>query len=332
MLKKFLALLTAVIMISVTAIPAAAAFEPDKDSALTKYYSFEGTIGDAMTLFKDQPDRTPHLDTAGGNIKYSDGIYGQGFDFDGETGLFLGNDIVTGNNYTIAMWFNAREVMAWTSVFHARYLDGDDEQGNDEFWMCIRPRTDLDANPDRNMMFWTCGSGLYDYWFDGVSSVNVQADTWYHVALTVAGEDIVFYVDGEISFDTRTTDANYTNNIYNVFDAMKDASPKRFYLGLNEMQDWPFRGTMDEFYSFNRTLSQAEITELMNYNPAAAASADVPEAPGEAAHETPAPAALTPSPVTPAPQTGDDAAVFIIIAAVVLAAFAVSAKKTKKLI
>ena len=331
MFKKIFAVLAVIVLISAVTVPAAA-FEPNNDPALARYHGFEGDIGEATTLFKDEPVRTPHLNTAGGNINYSAGVYGQGFNFDGVTGLYLGNDVVTGDNFTIAMWFNADEIQPWTSVFHARFLDGDDESGEDEVWMCIRPRTDLDANPERNMMFWTVGGGFYDYWFDGVSSVNIQPERWYHVAVTMAGEDIVFYVDGEISFDTKTADFNFTSNIENVAEAMRDLKNKRFYLGLNEMQDWPFKGTVDEFYAFNRALSQDEVKTLMSYDSTAAVSAEVsaPESASPVAPAAPtAPAAPAPAPTSAsAPETSDDFAL-VIFALFAAAALTVVIKKAK---
>jgi hypothetical protein len=330
MLKKISAILVAAVLMAVMAVPALA-FVPDQDPALSLYLGFEGNIGNATTLFKDEPVRTPHLNTPGGNINFSEGKVGQGFNFDGETGLYLGNDIVTGNNFTISMWFNAREVMSWVSVFHARFLDGDDESGEDEFWMCIRPRTELGANPEHNMMFWTCGGGYYDYWFDGVTTVHVEDNRWYHVALTVAGEDIVMYVDGENTFDTRTSDAHFTSSIDNLVDAMRSTSGRRFYLGINEFQDWPFRGTIDEFYAFNRTLSQDEVKTLMNYNPLTAAPAEDLGVGGGDAADVPAivapvaPVAAVAAPV-PAPET-NDGMIFFIIFTVAAAALVKKAKK-----
>jgi hypothetical protein len=148
------------------------------------------------------------------------------------------------------------------------------------------------------MQFWTCGAGEFNYWFDGVTTTHVEPERWYHVAVTVAGEDIIVYTDGEITFDTRTADFNFTSDIYQVAYTMRETSNRRFYLGLNEFQDWPFKGTIDEFYAFNRALSQNEIKLLMNYEPVSEAAVEPADSPAPSAD---APAA---APVT-APQTGD---------------------------
>jgi len=320
MLRKVLVLVLTVIMISAMAIPALAAFEPDKDPALTKYYSFEDTIGDAKLLGKEATDFGFY---DGGTINYTDGVHGKAFYFDGKTGLEIGKDVVKGTNFTIALWMNPEAITPWTAAFFARrFEEGDFAQ----YWLSIAPRTDLDANPDRKMMFWTCGQEDYSYWFDGVTTIAPELNKWLHVAVTLSGEDIVVYGDGQIIFDTRTTDANYTNNIYALTDAWT-LGGATFYIGANEFADAAFQGKIDEVYTFNRALSQSEIVELMNYNPNPAAPEETPDdtAPEQPAVETP-PAVNNP----PAATTGDISMIFVVIAVLGAATVAFTVSKKRK--
>ena len=258
MAKKFVAFV-ALIIFTVTTAASDAAYNPDKDPALTRYYSFDGTIGDATPLSK--PDMESEL-SPGGTVRYADGVHGRALYLDGTVALDIGDDVMSGDGFTVAFWMAPEAVTPWSAAFFARRSGG-----RPAFWLSIAPRTDLDSNPGRHMMLWSCGEGDHAYWFDGVTSVSPEAGKWLHVAVTYDRGEVVVYADGEIVFDTKTA-TGYTNDMGRFMKAM-GLGGARCYIGANEFGDAPYRGRIDEFYAFSRALGQDEVKALMGYDNAA---------------------------------------------------------------
>lgn len=81
---------------------------------------------------------------------------------------------------------------------------------------------------------------------------NVLNNTWYHVAISAAGANWSYYVNG-----ARVISKNYGYTIANF------SSDYSFFLGgTNYGNDW--NGTIDEFKIYNYALSGSEISELYN--------------------------------------------------------------------
>ena len=290
--KRFTAIFLIAVFLTIAAAVPAMAFEPDKDPALKSYFSFDGTLGGAKVIdgLLNNYEGVDGL----GKEAYAEGVHGQAFYFDGNTGLSLGTGLVKGNNFTIALWINPEVLTSHTTTFFAA------DPNNAPAWMSIVPYSWANE-----VLVWSnVESNAGFVWFDGFADKIVDPGEWVHIAVTVDGDNLSIYTNGKLVKDDRTTD--FDDRVKNVALALSGGEAN-FFLGANNW-DPPFVGKIDDVYTFNRTLSEAEIAELMNYVPSNEAPAEeipVEEPKPEAGGNEPAPIAPPPVVSPPAVQTGD---------------------------
>lgn len=114
-----------------------------------------------------------------------------------------------------------------------------------------------------------CGGDQYNYWtsnflriaYDGEYDNSAWTPTqgqWYHVVISAHGSNKTLYVDGVFEFE-------YANSgTWDLQCYMENAANRAFSLGAEEDFGNDWHGYLDEFGIWNRTLTQAEITQLYN--------------------------------------------------------------------
>ncbi len=102
------------------------------------------------------------------------------------------------------------------------------------------------------------GRGDGDSWFDGGEAADVVPDTdeWHHFAFTISSDYAAVYIDGEtVREGPLDGGVDWTG-----CDILSIMSGEPRFIGWDHFSD---QGLMDELRIFNRSLSQAEIQEII---------------------------------------------------------------------
>jgi arabinan endo-1,5-alpha-L-arabinosidase len=201
---------------------------------LVAHYSFDGNLHDRTSQFGVGKVVGNQINSPGGNITYTDGLFGQAAYFDGSSGIHLPNGLISSNAYTVSLWLNPEELTNFTTTFFgARDMDN---------WVSFL----AGGHPwsDDRAMVW---SGTT--WYDATTSKNLTKNEWTHVAFTVENGRIKIFINGEESFNNT--------GFPNVFTTTNAT----FSLAVN-WWDTPFKGMMDELKIYERALTTEEITNL----------------------------------------------------------------------
>ncbi len=102
------------------------------------------------------------------------------------------------------------------------------------------------------------GNGTADTWFDGGTAADVDPTTgaWNHFAFTISGTECVVYINGVVAKQGAFTGIDWTG-----CDVMSIMSGAPRFTGWNHFSDLSL---MDELHIFNKALTQAEVTAVMN--------------------------------------------------------------------
>lgn len=189
---------------------------------------FNGSLTDSFTREAGRLTGDRFSLIGSGNENYRDGYVvdetgslGEAFYFDGQTGIRLPENLITGNTYTISMWINPEEVLPYTTLFF-----GDDYAGS---WQSII--LSHGGNP-RSFLWSTQPVDQYHdaYLADGI----LPTHTWTHLAITVDDGLIRTYVNGVKYHESD-----------NYFDIYGDAVNSGIALAVNHW-DVPYKGLMDD--------------------------------------------------------------------------------------
>ena len=148
-------------------------------------------------------------------------------------GLYLGNNIITGDTYTISFWANPHMITDWTAMFFA---------GNHPNHLSIVPRngggsTNAFLVPGHQ---WHFNTGV------------IPIREWTHIAFTADGDVSRFYINGQLA-DTVT----------NPVDIFTGGPLSQFFLGVTLFDDPAFVGYIDDLFILPETaLSVGEIRDL----------------------------------------------------------------------
>ena len=159
------------------------------------------------------------------NVSYNSGRKGSDFVFNG-TNSYVNTTLYTNNNnLTYSLW-----------VYPLNPLVG---------------YQDLIENPSGDQLVLQAGSGKPYFQSSGsfVSTTPLTANSWNYVAVTIAGNNVIFYrngiADGSGSVSGRTGALN------------------NYRIGGSSVS---FNGSMDEIMIYNRTLSASEVKSIYENN------------------------------------------------------------------
>jgi hypothetical protein len=247
--------------------PTPPSFKPKMDSSLSTYYGFEDNVnavakGDAIGNSTSVLDNSRNINSTS-TIQYlSHQNYGKAVYFDQTYGLGLGKNIVAGNQFTISFWFKPDVVVPYRSLFSA--------YGTGTFpWDGLYYDNFMNLCPggSSNSFQWRMVGGP-SWYFNYIADapVTISANVWSHVAIVGNVDTYSMYIDGVKVFDkTNETAQEIANGPRFINSWAKNTVD--FFLGISTHgADAPFNGAIDEFYSFNRSLSNEEIIFLKNYD------------------------------------------------------------------
>ncbi|GHV32579.1 hypothetical protein FACS18949_03940 [Clostridia bacterium] len=230
-MKKILAIAITLSMLVLCAVPALAA-APSGGT----YFPLDD-IG-TLTTTGDRADK------AGGNITFAEGKVGKAAVFDGYSGINLGNDLIKGKDYTVALWVKLDSKSSdWTPTF-VGLPDAD-------HFLSIIP-----SNGDGNFGAWQHNAGSDPEWSDSYVE-PLKLGAWTHIAVTASGGTLTIYKNGKAA--AIVTDTGINQGV--AFDIFGNGGA--FFLGTNYW-DAPFKGAIDEVYVYNKALSAAQIGDIFN--------------------------------------------------------------------
>lgn len=208
------------------------------------YYSFDDDSGDTVTDVSGNDNHGTLVGTAGWS---SEGRYGKALLLPGTEGYVrLPNNVIQDmTSMTVACWVNCATNELWSRVFDFAgtkgfmylTLNSGDPEGHTRFSIYA-------GNPQAEPIL-TC------------PVEEVPINTWIHIAVTVSPEEYCFYINGENKATLSTTHLPMDIGV----DEMNAN-----YLGKSQFADPYFNGLIDEFYLFNRELSEEEIVALSEFN------------------------------------------------------------------
>ncbi|MCP3740759.1 LamG-like jellyroll fold domain-containing protein [Rossellomorea sp. BNER] len=209
---------------------------PKDKKELTAHYSFEGDLTDSTGNFGKGTLTGNRIDNTGGSISYQEGKVGQAAVFDGNSGVRLPDNLITGTSYSVSLWLNPSRLTGHTtSFFGAR---------DSSHWVSLLPGG---FPGDSNAVIWSGGSSFTD----ANTGIQLPTKEWTHLAFTVDDGEITVYVDGE-----EVLNETGFNNVFTT-------SNSQFSLGVN-WWDAPYQGLMDELFIYKGTLSAEEVEDLAN--------------------------------------------------------------------
>lgn len=206
---------------------------PEIKVGLKAHYAFEGNLEDSTGQQAAGRPTGDRIDNTGGEITYAEGVIGQAAVFDGQSGVRLPNGLILGDEYTVSLWIQPKDLTLFTTTFF-----GARDSNN---WVSIVP---MGPAGDQTMV-WSGSSR----WYDAATGLTVDTDEWTHLAFSVEEGTVRVYVDGEEKFSG--TD----------FPDIFTTSSASFSLGVN-WWDPPYQGLIDELRIYDGVLSAEEIAEL----------------------------------------------------------------------
>jgi hypothetical protein len=205
-------------------------------SGLVAAYGFEESSGSTVV------DGSPYGNT--GTIvnatRTTAGKYGQGLSFNGTTAYVRVPDAASldlGSSGTIAVWMLQTAALPHAGLVHK----GERSDFADEAYSFQHDGTTRRLRAYLNSATATVS-------ITGATALPLSA--WRHVALTWDAAGQRLYVDGVLD-NTRTGGLSVTN------------SAGALFIGAQYPNGYPFQGTLDEVQIYNRTLTQAEIQQIM---------------------------------------------------------------------
>ena len=187
-----------------------------------------------------------------GTLTYDDGVKGQAAFFDNpvpptpethvapETYVIVPFSSVSNfiANISVAMFVKAADV-DWFMTFASLTLSGRDPTMQFEFG------GSQDAPYTEKIIV---ALGMPTRWTHLISDVSYVADTWYHVAVTINNKYCQLFVNGRLS-DTKNVTS--TTGTYD-----------HFLLGSSGDFARGYKGPIDDFRVYDRTLSNKEVLKL----------------------------------------------------------------------
>jgi CSLREA domain-containing protein len=216
----------------VTVVPATCYAAP---SGMAAWYSAENHANDIYGTYNGTPQ---------GGATFAPGKVGQAFSLNGVDGYILVPDpgnggLNIGHDLTIDAWINPTALGSQMQIVNKRSANGDDVYFN----LYLQPDGHL-AWADKDEIGFT----VYE------TTASVQAGVYSHVAVTIQGFAITFYINGIAvnSFPYTTT------HVINDGPLTIGITP------INASLFYPFAGAIDEVELFSRTLTGTEINGIYN--------------------------------------------------------------------
>ena len=199
------------------------------DSTLLAHYAFEGNLNDNSSYNR-------HLTDVGSNITYSaadnqSNKSGRAAWFNGSNTLAYTDNITLGDNFTVAFWTKPDS----TGMGHGySALSSGDDIDNNKF--------QIDYVPDNQIRFISSGGSI---------TTDLTNNQWNHIVITKSDN----------STDDKTV-RMYTGGSLRDDESGVTTRWEKIKIGKNRRQGGHWKGYIDEFKLYNRTLSTQEVLDL----------------------------------------------------------------------
>jgi len=199
------------------------------DSTLLAHYAFEGNLNDNSSYNR-------HLTDVGSNITYSaadnqSNKSGRAAWFNGINTLASTDNITLGDNFTVAFW--TKPDSTGMSIGYSALSSGDDIDNN---------KFQIDYIPDNQIRFVNSGGSI---------TTDLTNNQWNHIVITKTdgnGEN------NKVSMYTGGVERDNESGVTTYWDKIK--------IGKNRRESGHWKGYIDEFKIYNRTLSTQEVLDL----------------------------------------------------------------------
>lgn len=218
------------------------------DSNLVAWYKFNESSGtnalDSVRAYNGSYDNTPTLNVA---AKIGTGMQTSGSNVVGMSKADFGNGLTTTNAYSVTMWINATNINT-DEYFH---ILGD---------AVATSRAMRVSNAETTKKISVRGTGGT---CDNYGTTVISENVWHFIVLTFDGTKVNVTMDGVQAF--TCTDAK-------DLGAAPDISVGKWF----STGTLGFKGIIDEFGVFNKTLNSSEISQLFAAGEGITYAADIP--------------------------------------------------------
>ncbi|MBN2535411.1 MAG: right-handed parallel beta-helix repeat-containing protein [Spirochaetales bacterium] len=170
-----------------------------------------------------------------GNINFVDweeeGIYGSCLFFDGSGNVETEHPLANGlSAFTVAYWMKATALKPFTGIMgqYGAFISSFNETGKIAVWTLTNNYTTF-------------------------APEDIMTDEWTHIATVATGEQLLIYINGEVSatVDARTSDYGKSDSNF-MIGGIKPFNSVNYF----------FKGYLDEVYYYRRALREDEIKRL----------------------------------------------------------------------
>ena len=175
------------------------------------------------------------------NSQWVTGQVGNALDFDGSNDRVVVSDtpeLDITDQITLAAWINVDSFSDWEGII---------TKGTSNIPYAMDLRADGSLSFTANYSI-TGGVGTGEW----LSNTKLTTNQWHHVAITYDGDAIRFYIDGQLDTNVVSLDLTFAT------------TSQSLVLGA-DLTGSHFDGSIDDARVYNRALSQADITELLQY-------------------------------------------------------------------
>lgn len=196
------------------------------------YYKLDGTPDPVL-------DSANYLNgTNNGATSGQSGIIGNGYSFDTSSEDSIISGIIpeiVNTNWTISLWVNS------TGIGIDQFLAGTRQSSSSNYWF-------IEILANSSVKVESGDMGLFILGVDSLTS-----NTWHHIVLQVAANNVSLYIDGVVNgIDTSTTLLTVNSD--------RTVEIGRWYNGFSTT----FNGIIDEVGLWNRSLTKSEVEQLYN--------------------------------------------------------------------
>lgn len=238
--RKFYVVIIALFFIAVQILPGGntsqAVSLPEPDCS----YNFNNSVGTALlvtkkndTLEGSNSGTLPSADKEKTAV-YSEGISGKGIYLDGTYGLKIFPQI-DGSQYSVSIWVKPELMEAYSPIICAGEKFFTEYESNFSLTKDDTTSPVIISTSPSNGYFAGKGRGITD-------------NAWNYVCMTVSGEKVTIYVNGNLQSDGMILENMVSNNT-------------EWYLGIDPYNTL-FRGSVDNLNFYNSCLSEEVVSQI----------------------------------------------------------------------
>ncbi|MGJ8691393.1 MAG: LamG-like jellyroll fold domain-containing protein [Thalassotalea sp.] len=203
-------------------------------------YSFEGDLSAKDGVAANGTVTGDRIGNNGGTISFTEGVVGQALLLDGTSGVRLPNNIITSEQYSLALWIKPTVKTDYTAAFFG---------GSGDRWLSVVPQhNNTEIGPLNSSTIWVGFNGWWNDFNFGESVFSSSA--WTHIVIAVDGSNAKVYLNG--------VEAMSNSEFPNLFAT---GLTTEWGIGVNYW-DTPFNGAVDELKFFYETIDATKVTEL----------------------------------------------------------------------